>query len=560
MHLITPLVAGIRGAEIGSIELLERGTSTHAVYYKDFEASQQYSAQPIPLDSFGSVTLYVDRLVDVLVHDANGVLVREFVAGVEDSAVEVISPSFTGVDYRSGEIAVQKPTDLGRVLDLWTTNAGAPDWKVSVGGVPTTLSAALANVASPFLNVKTFGAQGNGVNDDRSAIVSAINAALAVGGGIVFFPPGVYRMTSGFTLPGNIGLLGGSGKSTMLALDVGPSTNFVTLGANGAGALSWVHGIWIGLMNQGGGHALISAASGSSGEFHFIECVIGAVSFNYAFGYRGDTTSSALKVVFDRCYCRTSAPSTAPPFFQTGAGVLTLRDCEITTDATSATTLVTVETNTTIVGCRLSAPNTGTAQTTYIRLTDSTQPNPIIVNSNYFAPCFASTTSVALRNDRTSPSIGWLESGNVFGSMTAANPGLIPYAFFTDGFPPGAGALLHAYANGSRTGRLEAFVVSPTVAVTVNPKAFGMTVIAVSAGGGATVTLNANKGNMGDRWLLNVINNTGGAAISVVAGANIQWPGSLFNVNPGLSLVMELTWTSTVNPGNWVMTGKEQLI
>ena len=139
MHLINPLVAGIRGAEIGSVELLERGTSTHAVYYKDFPATQQYSVQPIPLDSFGSVTLYVEELVDVLVRDQNGVLVRQFVAGDHAASVEVISQSFSGVDYRDGTKGPFKPTNLASVLDLWKTNSGGIDWKVLVGGNVVTI-------------------------------------------------------------------------------------------------------------------------------------------------------------------------------------------------------------------------------------------------------------------------------------------------------------------------------------------------------------------------------------------------------------------------------------
>lgn len=43
-------------------------------------------------------------------------------------------------------------------------------------------------------NVKRYGATGDGVTDDREAIQDAINAAGAVGG-IVFFPPGTYKVT-----------------------------------------------------------------------------------------------------------------------------------------------------------------------------------------------------------------------------------------------------------------------------------------------------------------------------------------------------------------------------
>src|SRR5690348_8736737 len=119
MHLVAPLAGGIRGAENGTVTFLLRGTTTPSTYYSDFEATQQFPGTGVTLDSYGSLVAYVAALVDVLVYDSLGVLVREFVAGAEDAAVEVISPSFTGTDYTSGATGTQKPTNLERVLDSW---------------------------------------------------------------------------------------------------------------------------------------------------------------------------------------------------------------------------------------------------------------------------------------------------------------------------------------------------------------------------------------------------------------------------------------------------------
>ena len=49
-------------------------------------------------------------------------------------------------------------------------------------------------------NVKTFGAVGDGVANDTSAIQSAINYASAQGGGTVLFPAGTYRITAALTV------------------------------------------------------------------------------------------------------------------------------------------------------------------------------------------------------------------------------------------------------------------------------------------------------------------------------------------------------------------------
>jgi polygalacturonase len=43
-----------------------------------------------------------------------------------------------------------------------------------------------------WINVRDFGAAGEGAPDDRAAIQAAINACVAAGGGVVYFPEGTY--------------------------------------------------------------------------------------------------------------------------------------------------------------------------------------------------------------------------------------------------------------------------------------------------------------------------------------------------------------------------------
>ena len=57
-------------------------------------------------------------------------------------------------------------------------------------------------------NVKDYGAVGNGSTDDTAEIQAAINAAQAVGGGTVFFPPGRYLVSNSLLFYSNIRLLG----------------------------------------------------------------------------------------------------------------------------------------------------------------------------------------------------------------------------------------------------------------------------------------------------------------------------------------------------------------
>ncbi|MBD2865580.1 glycosyl hydrolase family 28-related protein [Paenibacillus oceani] len=49
-----------------------------------------------------------------------------------------------------------------------------------------------AQLADIALNVKSFGAKGDGVTDDGTAIQAAIDACTAAGGGVVYAPPGTY--------------------------------------------------------------------------------------------------------------------------------------------------------------------------------------------------------------------------------------------------------------------------------------------------------------------------------------------------------------------------------
>jgi hypothetical protein len=76
---------------------------------------------------------------------------------------------------------------------------GSDNWraylKTSLAASLDVLDKAIGQVT----NVKGYGAVGNGATDDRAAILSA-EAAMGVGGGTLFFPPGTYRIATSLTL------------------------------------------------------------------------------------------------------------------------------------------------------------------------------------------------------------------------------------------------------------------------------------------------------------------------------------------------------------------------
>ncbi|PLX01798.1 MAG: hypothetical protein C0595_13425 [Marinilabiliales bacterium] len=73
------------------------------------------------------------------------------------------------------------------------------------------------------INVKDFGALGDGVNDDHVAIADAINS-VGEDVGIVFFPTGTYLLNSPLNLKSGVFLRGMSSDSTILLLDFNGQT------------------------------------------------------------------------------------------------------------------------------------------------------------------------------------------------------------------------------------------------------------------------------------------------------------------------------------------------
>lgn len=69
--------------------------------------------------------------------------------------------------------------------------------------------------ATAMLNVRDFGAAGDGIANDHDAIVAAMNA-LPSGGGIVFLPPGTYRIDRTLCLLPGVRLHGAGRENTVL--------------------------------------------------------------------------------------------------------------------------------------------------------------------------------------------------------------------------------------------------------------------------------------------------------------------------------------------------------
>ena len=68
---------------------------------------------------------------------------------------------------------------------------------------------------SDYVNVKDFGAIGDGITDDTAAIKSAIAYAGTIKG-VVYFPDGIYKISSTLALPSNVSIVGRSRESVFI--------------------------------------------------------------------------------------------------------------------------------------------------------------------------------------------------------------------------------------------------------------------------------------------------------------------------------------------------------
>lgn len=196
--LVQFLAAGVNGAANGIATFFLRGTasSAAAVMYNEFEGLTQPANNVVQLDSNGAAEMYVEAYVDVEIRNSSGVALRTVTVGNSAPLVEVQSTSFKGTDYDGSPAnTVGEPITLKAILDKWITSAGSADWQVLVGGVATNIQSAFAGISGLIFNVKdpAYGATGDGVTDDTTAILAATTAAA---GAPVYFPPGTYKITT----------------------------------------------------------------------------------------------------------------------------------------------------------------------------------------------------------------------------------------------------------------------------------------------------------------------------------------------------------------------------
>ena len=244
------------------------GTTTQTTIYSDSAATIAVT-QPVTLDNAGRIpyATYPNGLYCVGP-------IRLFVLASDGSTI-ISDTTFQSVD---GVVAINNAnftaTTLGGVLTAAGASFGGQDFKYKESG-----SATARLVQDKFreigISVKDYGAVGDGNANDTTAIQAAINRVIALGGGVVFVPPGTYKINAALTASASTGLsIRGVGASASVINQVTSSTDAVQFSTSTGLVID-------GLGTTGGGVALTSATT----------CRISGCSFNSASTYGLSTTN-----------------------------------------------------------------------------------------------------------------------------------------------------------------------------------------------------------------------------------------------------------------------------
>lgn len=119
-------------------------------------------------------------------------------AGTSYSAIYKL----VGVPYRDETWVVPAsatPVDLSAVRSVALSG---PAQTVSSSQMPGVISnSAIQDKGGQVFNARAYGAKGDGVTDDTAAVQAAIDAANTAGGGIVYFPAGIYLIAGNLSIP-----------------------------------------------------------------------------------------------------------------------------------------------------------------------------------------------------------------------------------------------------------------------------------------------------------------------------------------------------------------------
>jgi hypothetical protein len=190
-----------------------------------------------------------------------------------------------------GQTAFVKDLGAFRFDAASTTTANGTHVIAPGVGTGRWLATAAGKALLPYLNVRDYGATGDGTTDDYAAVAAALTAAasLTSSSATVFFPAGTYKISQGLVIPKGVHLRGdsGYGQGTWTQLKFTGSGNFITF--NGADSVGGgrIENLLITRDGQSGGDAIkLIATSGTArpGEILIQNVLVSSFDGTYTWG------------------------------------------------------------------------------------------------------------------------------------------------------------------------------------------------------------------------------------------------------------------------------------
>lgn len=449
------------------------GGTTSAVLYGD-EDGTQILTQPVTLDAAGRATVYTASPTRFVVQTSAGASVTD-----KDEA-NVIRAECVQIDSDA-----YSSTFLSGALDALATSVGGDDamFLLVTGATPRTIQSKFAELC---VSVKDFGAAGDGLQVDSTAIQAAVNYVGFLEGGEVYFPPGTYKIDVPITNSVNGVSLQGAGSVSTVIVNTGATTN----------AFTWtgVDGFYVRDLQ-------INCAASSSTGTAFAAATDGSVA-----------TFSGLRIEDHDVAVSLAALQT-----------VSVANCHIVVNDGTASARGIVATGTlglSVVGTYIYGGNNASGYAVALEGATAT---------TSFTGCFFDSRGFRLNTTGT--------SHKFVGNRTNAS---VPIVVSTAAFPAG----FYQAGNG-----IDGYTVTVAAGGAVTPdltQGYEITIHA-NAGGAGNVTINApailpSTSDRGVRLTLKLVNNTGGAVTWVPNAVFVHVGGTAPVGTDGTTSLMQYAW------------------
>lgn len=249
------IVRDSEGDAVPSVEVTvkQAGTETNATIYSDSGGTAK--ANPFTAEADGRYSFFVDEGAEIdldfakagfTIASENGITVPWITTSAPSTrTISTTAPLTGGGDLSADRTLAldQSAIDHGAIAGLGDDDHPQYGLLSDSESVTGTWSFARIQAKRPWADVKhpDFGAVGSGGVDDTAAIQAAIDNVEAAGGGVVFFPGGLYNVTSLIVNSKGVMLVGSGTEATRIR-STSTTGNVISIG-NTAAAYSSAGGV-----------------------------------------------------------------------------------------------------------------------------------------------------------------------------------------------------------------------------------------------------------------------------------------------------------------------------